>query len=375
MKRRDLLLSAPALVSGSVLTGLSSTARAETAVVKFGQSASLTGGQASYGKDVRDGIAAALAAASKAGGTRFELVTLDDGGDKERCKQNVKALLDAGVAGLVGFTSGAATEASISEIENAQIALLGTASGNMGIRSSKLSTAFHVRAGYDDEYRRMVTYVKEFGMRRVGYVYLKDTSQANQAAMNNALQQVDLKLTETVALDRNAKSFEADAAKLLAARLDCVLFTTNAAPIISIVNHMSLGKYPGMYFSSSFAGQSLIDAMTDKGQSIIMTQVVPRPNSTALSVVKRCREDLAALDGKTRMGFTSLEGYIAGMVAVEAARAALKGGGVNRSRFKEALAGLRTDLGGYKVQFSSSSTDGSHFVDVVAIDRYGRIIG
>jgi hypothetical protein len=37
---------------------------ANTRVVRFGQSASLTGGQAVHGKDVQNGIAAALGAAS-----------------------------------------------------------------------------------------------------------------------------------------------------------------------------------------------------------------------------------------------------------------------------------------------------------------------
>jgi branched-chain amino acid transport system substrate-binding protein len=234
-----------------------------------------------------------------------------------------------------------------------------------------------VRAGYDLEYKRMVSYVKDFGMRRVGYVYLKDTSVANLDAMRVALESVGVTLTESVGLDRNTASFEADAKKLLAAKLDCVLFTTNATPIVGIVDHMVAGAYPGMYFSSSFAGQSLIEAMAQKKTSVIMAQVVPRPNALGLPLVSRCVKDMAALGGDARMGFTALEGYIAGSVAVEAARAALKGaaGPVNKARFHEALAGLRADLGGYQVDFSGGRTQGSRFVDVVAIDRSGRVIG
>ena len=137
---------------------------------------------------------------------------------------------------------------------------------------------------------------------------------------------------------------------------------------------MSAGKYAGFYFSSSFAGQPLIKDMSGRGQSIIMSQVVPRPNAVATGVVKRFHDDLAALGGKARVGFTSLEGYIAGRVAVEAARAAAKGGG-GRAAFKNALAELTLDLGGYRVRFTTQSEQGSRFVDVVAIDRSGRVIG
>ena len=184
MKRRELLLSGPALVA----SGLWNPAFAQASVIKFGQSASLTGGQAEYGEDVRDGILAAFNAANKEPkGPRFELVTLDDGGDKERCKANVKQLIDSGVTALVGLTSGAAAEACMPLVEESKVVMLGTASGNMGIREAKLTMAYHVRAGYDDEYKRMISYVKEFNMQRVGYVYLKDTSPANQAAMNAAM--------------------------------------------------------------------------------------------------------------------------------------------------------------------------------------------
>ena len=43
--------------------------------------------------------------------------------------------------------------------------------------------------------------------------------------------------------------------------------------------------------------------------------------------------------------------------------------------FGDLVAGVRMDLGGYKVDFSNGGTQGSQFVDVVAVDRNGRIIG
>jgi len=63
---------------------------------------------------------------------------------------------------------------------------------------------------------------------------------------------------------------------------------------------------------------------------------------------------------------------------VEAARVALKVGGgerLSRSRLKESIAALRTDLGGYRVEFAPGVTQGSQYVDLIAIDRYGRLVG
>ena len=131
-------------------------------VIRFGQSASLSGGQAGYGRDVRDGIIAAFASANSADagkGPRFELVTMDDGGVKDRCAQNVATLIDGGVSAIIGLTSGAGAEACMPVVNNSQIALLGTASGNMGIRTGGSIAAYHVRAGYDLEYKRMTAYI------------------------------------------------------------------------------------------------------------------------------------------------------------------------------------------------------------------------
>lgn len=371
MNRRDVILAGSALA----MAGRSAWAASSAGALKFGQSASLTGGQAAYGRDVRDGILAAFAAASSKG-LKLELVTLDDGGDKDRCKANTQALIDSGVIGLVGYTSGAAAEACASLIEESRTVLLGAASGNMGIRSDKLRMQYHVRAGYDLEYQQMVRYVKEFGIRRIGYVYLKDTSVANLDAMTAALAQVGVTLTASVGLSRNAADFASVAKTMLDAKVDCVMFTTNAGPVAGVIEHMSAKGYPGMYFSSSFAGQSLLDAMAERKQSVVMAQVVPRPNALGLPLIARCHQDFAGIGREKRAGFTAIEGYIVGSVAAEAARQAVKAGGsMGKARLHESLADLRADLGGYQVDFRGGKTRGSSFVDVVAIDRSGRVIG
>lgn len=377
MKRRQLVLGAPALWAGMGWHGVS---KAQSQTVTFGQSASLSGGQARYGAEVRTGILAAFAAASKADasrGLRYELATLDDGGVKGRCVDNVKQLIGQGVTGLIGLTSGAAAEAALPLVDQAQITMLGTASGNMGIRQGEHPGVCHVRAGYDVEYQRMVQYVKDFGMRRVGYVYLGDTSKANLEAMTQALKTVGVQPAATVAIDRNARSLQPVADELLKADLDCVLFTTNAAPILQIVDLMPQTRYSGMFFSSSFAGQDLVDGVAVNNRSVVMSLVVPRPTALGVGVVAQAKKDLEAYGNGAKLGVTSLEGYIAGRVAVEAVRAAAgKGGSApSRARYKEALTALRTDLGGYRVAFSPDNTTGSRYVEMVVVDRFGRIVG
>jgi branched-chain amino acid transport system substrate-binding protein len=375
MRRRDFSIAA-LMGAGTWTLGAPARAAGAPRVLRFGQSASLTGGQAAYGRDVRNGIAAAFAAANAnaaSTGLQFELNTLDDGGARSKCMQNVLQLAQGDTLAIIGLTSGAGAEACLPAVEDAQIALLGTASGNMGIRSAHASGAYHVRAGYDAEYLRMISYVKDFGLSKVAVVTLNDTSKANLQAMNEALGNLGVKPTLSVTIDRNATSFEDVAEELLKARPDCVLFTANAAPIAKIIDHMHRAKFPGLFYATSFAGQDLVDTLSAKRQSCIMSMVVPRPTAMGVSVVSQCQRDLALVPG-ARMGMTSLEGYIAGRTAVQAALTAQKSGQASRARVREVLAGLRADLGGYRVEFAGTP-HGSRYVDLIAIDRFGRLVG
>ncbi len=376
MKRRTLLLACGSL-AGTLTAPLARAGSASPHVIRFGQSAALSGIQAVYGHDVQNGIAAAFAAANAteaSTGVRFELQTLDDGGARVKCMANALQLNDAGVSALIGFTNGVAAEACVPMLEDTQLAMLGTASGNMGLRSQGTKGVFNVRAGYDAEFSRIVNYLRDVGMQRVALVRLSDTSQVNRDAMNVALSAAGITPKASVSIDRHATDFAAVANELLAARPDCVLFVANAGPIASIISLMAQARYPGLFYASSYAGQDLLDTLTARHQSCVMSVVVPRPSAMGINVVANCGRDLALLKNGARVGITTLEGYIAGRTAVDAAMLAARSGSLSRGRMKEALAGLRSDLGGYKVEFAGT-TQGSRYVDLITLDKYGRVMG
>ena len=378
MKRRSLLLGCGSLVAGLATPFARATATASGArVIRFGQSAALTGPQAVYGRDVQSGIAAAFAAANaseSSTGLHFELQTLDDAGGRTKCMSNALQMLEGGATALIGFTNGVAAEACMPMLEDTHASLLGTASGNMGLRVQAASGVFNVRAGYDVEFTRIANYLRDTGMQRVALVRLVDTSPANRDAMTAALATAGLVPRANLNIDRHATDFSGVAAELLAAKPDCVLMSVNAGPAAAISQHLSAAKYPGLIYASSYAGQDLLDTLTARHQSCVMSVVVPRPSAMGVNVVAHCKRDIALLQNGDRFGITTLEGYIAGRTAVDATLLAARSGGVNRARVKDALAGLRSDLGGYKVEFSGT-TQGSHYVDLITLDKYGRVMG
>jgi len=376
MKRRSLLLGCGSLVAGLAVAPVVRAASGSR-VIRFGQSAALTGPQAVYGKDVQNGIAAAFAAANAneaSTGLRFELQTLDDGGQRTKCMSNALQMLEGGATALIGFTNGVAAEACIPMLDDTRAAMLGTASGNMGLRVQAASGVFNVRAGYDMEFTRIVNYLRDTGMRRVALVRLVDTPQANRDAMSTALANAGLVPCASINIDRHATEFSGVASELLAAKPDCVLLVANAGPASAIINLLSAARFPGLYYASSYAGQDLLDTLTTRHQSCVMSVVVPRTSAMGVNVVAHCKRDLALVQNGDHFGITTLEGYIAGRTAVDAALMAARAGGISRPRVREALAGLRSDLGGYKVEFSGT-TQGSHYVDLITLDKYGRVMG
>ncbi len=377
MKRRSLLLGGGSLLA-SLAAPVASASASGGRIVRFGQSAALTGPQAVYGKDVQMGIAAAFAAANAneaSTGLRFELQTLDDGGVRTKCMSNALQLLDSGATALIGFTNGVAAEACMPMLDDTHAAMLGTASGNMGLRTQSAAGVFNVRAGYDAEFARIVNYVRDAGMQRLALVRLNDTSQANRDAMSAALASAGIKPRIAIDIDRHATDFTAVSNDLLVAKPDFVLLVANAGPAAAIISQLTQARYPGLFYASSYAGQDLLDTLTTRHQSCVMSVVVPRPSAMGVNVVAACRRDLALLQNGDRFGITRLEGYIAGRTAVEATLLAAHSGGTGRGRVRESLAGLRSDLGGYKVDFSGSGTQGSHYVDLITLDKYGRVIG
>ena len=96
-----------ALLVGTTL--LAQAAPAQQRSLLIGQSAALTGSQAEFGRDMRDGALAAFERINRQGGLhgrRIELVTLDDGGNEAKAKENSAHLIDAHkVLALVGYIS------------------------------------------------------------------------------------------------------------------------------------------------------------------------------------------------------------------------------------------------------------------------------
>ena len=104
-----------------------------------------------------------------------------------------------------------------------------------------------------------------------------------------------------------------------------------------------------------------------------ISQVVPFPWNLSARVVKDYQQLLEASTGKQNYSFTSLEGFIAAKVLVEALRRA--GNDLTRERFVNAMEQMRDyDVGGFTVSFSPTDHSGSKFVELTVIGKDERFL-
>lgn len=374
-------LFASAVLPFLIAAGMSGPALAQknsavtAAPILIGQSAGVTGGQAAYTADVKQGIEAYFAAANKQGGVEgrpLKLLTEDDAGKKDNVLANTRKLIEQDkVTALIGYTSGAGVEATLKYLDTQNVPMLSPVTGNMGIRADFHRNLFHTRAGYDDEMKKVIGNLALMGVKRFAIAYLDDVGPANPQSMHGALDLAKLKAVAAVPLNRNATDFEPQVAALLKAEPEAVVFISNGTPIVKIVKAMRAKGYGGQFATSSFSGLKVMDDLQDKAPGLIMSQVLPPPTRTHLKLIKDYQADLAAHAPGAKPNYTSLEGYVAARVLVEGLRRA---GTVSPERLAAALEDMRrVDLGGYEINFSKKSHDGSRFVDTGVVSREGGL--
>ncbi len=350
---------------------------AQPSAIKVGITAGLTGGQAQYSRDVTRGIEACFAAINKQGGIGgrpLQLVTEDDGGKRDQVLANTKKLIEQHkVVALIGYTSGAGVEASLSYLDSQNVALVGPVTGNMGIRAQHHKNLFHTRAGYSEEMRRMIGALANTGVKRFAIAYLDDVGPANPQAMKAALAQNNLTPVVEVPMNRNAEEFSTQVDNLLKSTPDAVVFISNAKPIAHVVRGMRAKGYGGQFATSSFSGLGIVDDLKGGGRGLIMSQVLPAPTKTHLRVIADYQKHLKESDPEAKPNYTSLESYIAARVLVEAMRRA--GAGAGPERIVAVLDGMASfDLGGYEIGFSATNHNGSRFVDTAVVNADGRLL-
>jgi branched-chain amino acid transport system substrate-binding protein len=340
-----------------------------------GQSAPLTGGNAQFGKDIRDGARAYFALLNARGGVQgrpIELVTLDDRNERKQAGANAKALLeDRNLLALFGFASATLSLDALPQAQAREVAFFAPFSGANPVRVNN-PVLFTVRASYGEEMEKILDFWVSLGLKRVSVVHYDDeVGKQNLQVVERYLKKLDL-APQALALQRNAEVSMAQVRALMAQQPDLVLNTVLSGAAAQLQKGLvGLGRVVPTSSLSFVGADQFIAAAGPSAAGVSISQVVPNPTST-LPAVRECARALEAAGITTPMNSTQLEACFGAKVLAEGIRRAKKP--VNAAAVLEALNNLGTyDLGGFRVTFSADSHHGSRFVDLAMVTREGKL--
>jgi ABC-type branched-subunit amino acid transport system substrate-binding protein len=344
--------------------------------VVIGQSASLSGGAAEVGQQVRDGALAYFELVNRKGGVngrKIRLLSLDDGGQAKRGEDNTRKLIaEDKVFLLFGYTGRNTSEAALPIIDKADVPFFGAATGGETIHGKFNKNVINVRASYKMETEAMVNHLVTIGQKKIGMIYHKDdTTKSNLKMTEDALAKHGLKVVASGSVDRNSSEVGEAVAALSQAGPEAVICNAAVKPLGAFIRGMRKNGQAPQFMSVSFVGSPIVKELGPEVAGLVMAQVVPLPTRRSIPIVAEYQAALAATGSKAGLSFNGLEGFITARVFVEALKRSSRE--PTRAKFIKAVEGINDlDLGGYYVGYSPTNHNGSRYVDITVINRDGR---
>ena len=133
-----------------------------------------------------------------------------------------------------------------------------------------------------------------------------------------------------------------------------------------------LGADP-IFMAVSFVGSNaLADALGSDGEGVYVTQVVPLPYDDSVPVVASYLDALDEYDSGAEPGFVSLEGYIAGRLAIQLLEDC--GEDVTRDCFLDVTGdSITIDIDGFELEYGPRDNQGSDAVFMTVINADGDL--
>ena len=356
--------------------------------IVFGQSAAFTGPTQSLGWNMRAGIQAAFEETNRQGGVNgrlLELVTHDDRYEPELTITNIASLIEEdNVFALIGGVGTPTSRAAIPVAAESGVPYIAPFTGAYGfLRDGSYPNVVNVRASYNDETEEMVERLTEdLAIARIAVLYQDDSfGRAGLAGVAAALERRDMSVVGTGIYPRNTTAVKAALLDVRESEPQAIIIIGTAAPVATLVKwakRIQAGDEESLLFlTTSFAGSNALPRQLGaEGSGVFVTQVVPPPTHTAIPVVVEYQNALATLPMEANVARpepdpVSLEGYLAGRLAIEGLRRC--GEEVTRKCFMDAIMnGDRIDIGGFGLEYGIGDNQGSDAIFIAAIDETGN---
>lgn len=347
--------------------------------IVFGQSAALSGPAGQLGKEFRSGILAAFGDANAGGGVhgrRLELLSIDDLYEPERTIVNTRRLIEEErVFALIGAVGTPTSRAAAPIAAQAGVPYIGPYTGADLLRSTpEWTNIVNLRASYFQETDEIVErLIADLNIRRIAVLYQDDSyGQAGLVGVQRALNKKGLALAGEGTYRRNTVAVKTAILDVKAAQPGAVIVVGAYRPVAETVAWSRHIGFSPVFVTISFSGgNALATELARHGLAdVFVSQVVPFPSSDtriATAYRRALRRHTRGIDP----GFVSLEGYLAGRLAIVGLERC--GLVVDRASFLDSiLHGDPISLDGFRLRFGPADNQGSDEVFLTVIDGSGQ---
>ena len=345
--------------------------------VLFGQSAVFSGPSRELGREMRLGIETAFYEANQSGGVhgrQLQLKTLDDSYETEYAFHTTKLLIEKErVFALIGAVGTPTSRVASPVAHDAGVPFLAPFTGAEFLRDPALDNVLNVRASYYQETEEMVARLTEdLGITRVAVLYQNDTFGTDGLeGVRRALASRGLEPVGASHYQRNSGAVRNATSEIVASGPEAVIIIGAPESVATTIESARKDIDPVFLTVSFGGGKALAKALGQDGEGVYVTQVVPFPEDAGIPVVARYQAALSSYYPEAEPGYVSLEGYLAGRLAVLGLEDC--GRDLSRQCFIDALHTSRViDIDGFQLQYGPDDNQGSDRVFLSVIGPGGK---
>ena len=340
--------------------------------VVFGQSAAFSGPAQELGKNMRLGIEAAFHEVNANGGVHgrtLELMSLDDAYEPEAAIANTQSLIEDGVFALIGAVGTPTSRSATPIAAAAGVPYIAPFTGAGFLRNPQWENIINLRASYAQETEEMVERLTvDLGIERIAILYQDDSY--GRSGYDGVQQALARRGSEAVAVGRYTRNTSAVKAAVLDIQEgspEAVIMIGAYQPMAEFIKWARILGIDALFLNVSFVGSTaLAGELGADGVGVLVTQVVPFPQDDSLAVVAAYHRALAAYAPDATPGFVSLEGYLAGRLAIAGLEKC--GRELDHACFLSALRGSEAlDIEGFALQYGADDNQGSDKVFLTVI--------
>ena len=212
----------------------------------------------------------------------------------------------------------------------------------------------------------------DLGIDRIAVMYQDDSfGRAGREGVLIALRHRSMEPVSIGLYPRNTTAVKTALLDLKRGAPEAVIMIGAYEPVAAFIAWARHTGLDPIFMTVSFVGSNaLARELGPVGEGVYVTQVVPFPTDDSVPIVSSYLKALSNFEPEAAPGFVSLEGYLAGRLAI----AALEGCGrdVTRACFLDSLKSADVvDLDGFELRYGAADNQGSDAVFLTTIGRDG----